>query len=120
MDEANEVVYLLEGRIPKLGVWFDFEDPTALQAVNPTAICSAFISFCNGHGLTAGVYASLSTFTDVLDINQLADYVPYWVAQYSSQCNFYDYFPDKKLFGWQYSDQEYIGATNVDMNEWYA
>lgn len=31
-EEANEVVYLLEGRTPPMGVWFDFEAPECLKA----------------------------------------------------------------------------------------
>lgn len=117
--EANEVIYLLQGEVPPLGIWFDFEDPNSLNSYDPTGICSAFIVKCNESGLQAGIYASLSTFTDVLDINQLADYVPFWCAQYNSDCDFSSYFPNKRLVGWQYSDQLYIGNTNVDMNEWY-
>lgn len=121
LAEANEVVYNLNqhGKHMKLGVWFDMESDENLNTDNPTALASAFIAFCNKNNYMAGIYTSLSIFTDVLDINQLADYVPYWVAQYNSVCNFKDYYPNKILAGWQYSDSEYIGNTNVDMNEWY-
>lgn len=119
--EANEVVYILQSHDIKveLGIWFDVESDAILNCPDPMAVSSAFIAFCNQHGYVAGIYTSLSTFTDVLKINQLADYVPYWCAQYNSVCNFKDYYPDKVLAGWQYSDSLHIGNMNVDMNEWY-
>lgn len=118
--EANEVLYLLQGEQPPLGIWFDFEAPECLATDDPTAICSRFVAKCNADGYAAGIYASLSTLTDVLELNLLADYVPVWCAQYDEECNFKDDYPDKILAGWQYSDSQYIGDTNVDMNEWYA
>ena len=118
--EANEVLYLLQGEMPPLGIWFDFEAPECLAADDPTAICSRFVAKCNADGHAAGIYASLSTLTDVLELNLLADYVPFWCAQYDERCDFKDYYHDKILAGWQYSDSQYIGDTNVDMNEWYA
>lgn len=83
-------------------------------------MCSHFVAKCNADGYAAGIYASLSTLTDVLELNLLADYVPFWCAQYADWCEFKDYYPGKILAGWQYSDSQYIGDTNVDMNEWYA
>ena len=118
-EEANEVLYLLKGRVPPMGVWFDFESSACLNAENPTAVCSAFVNAINAAGIPCGIYASLSTLEDVIDVASLADYVPYWVAQYSRRCDFTVEFPGHVLAGWQYSDQDYIGDTNVDMNEWY-
>jgi len=121
IEEANEVIYLLNksGALCSLGIWFDMEDKKVLNSNDPTGVATSFISHCNDSGLWAGIYASLSTFTDILDLHQIADYVPYWCAQYDSRCNFADYFPTKTLAGWQYSDSQYIGDTNVDLNEWY-
>lgn len=118
-DEANEALYLLQGDEPPLGIWFDFEAPESLAAFDPTGICSRFIVECNEEGYSAGIYASLSTLVDVLDLVLLADYVPIWCAQFNDKCDFKDYYPNKVLAGWQYTDQGYIGSTNVDMNEWY-
>ncbi|CDF04428.1 lyzozyme M1 (1 4-beta-N-acetylmuramidase) [Megasphaera elsdenii CAG:570] len=118
-DEANEVLYLLGQRVPPMGVWFDFESQECLTANDPTAVCSAFVSKINAAGIPCGIYASLSTLEDTIDVNALDYYVPYWVAQYSGHCDFEDEFPGHVLAGWQYSDQNHIGNTNVDMNEWY-
>ena len=62
---------------------------------------------------------NVSLLTDVINVNALADYVPWWCAQYDVQCDFKSYYPNKILAGWQYSQSRYIGNTNVDMNEWY-
>ena len=118
-DEANEVLYLLGQRVPPMGVWFDFESQECLTADDPTAVCSAFVSKINASGIPCGIYASMSTIEDTIDVAALGDYVPYWVAQYDDHCDFADEYPDNVLAGWQYSDQNYIGDTNVDMNEWY-
>lgn len=118
-EEANEVLYLLGGKIPPMGVWFDFESPACLASEDPTAVCSAFVNAINAKGIPCGIYASLSNLEDVIDVEALADYVPYWVAQYNSHCDFKAECPGKLLAGWQYSDSKTIGGVNVDMNDWY-
>lgn len=118
-EEANEVLYLLGGKIPPMGVWFDFESPACLESDDPTAVCSAFLNAINAKGIPCGIYASLSTFEAYIDVEALADYVPYWVAQYNTKCDFPAEYPGKLLAGWQYSDSQSIGGVNVDFNEWY-
>ena len=106
-EEEAEVVIEALGALgygaPPLGIWIDVEAPETIgqDREDVTAICSAFISTCNAAGYSAGIYASLSTLTDCLNLNDLADYVPYWCAQYDDECNFYDYFPGRILQGWQ-------------------
>lgn len=123
-EEAKVVIEALEalgyGK-PSLGVWLDIEarEMLALSAYEVTAIASAFISACNHCGYSAGIYASLYTFIDHLDISLLADYVPYWCAQYANRCDFADEFPGKQLVGWQYTDSEVIDGGHYDANEWY-
>lgn len=123
-EEAKVIIEALEalgyGK-PPLGVWLDIEarEMLALPAYEVTAIASAFISACNHAGYSAGIYASLYTFTDYLDINLLADYVPYWCAQYADACDFPDTFPGKRLAGWQYTDYFLIDGQAYDLNEWY-
>lgn len=123
-EEANQVIEALNALgygVPPLGIWFDVEAPeTVGQGVEDvTAICSAFISACNAAGYSAGIYASLSTVTDCMDINMLADYVPLWIAQYARQCDFKDYHSNKILSGWQYTDSFEIDGRKYDMSEWY-
>lgn len=124
-EEEAEVVIEALGALgygaPPLGIWIDVEAPETIgqDREDVTAICSAFISTCNAAGYSAGIYASLSTLTDCLNLNDLADYVPYWCAQYDDECNFYDYFPGRILQGWQFTDVFKIDGRIYDMSEWY-
>ena len=123
-QEAQTVIQALRalgyGK-PKLGAWIDIEDRKVLS-LSPetvTACASAFISALNGAGVEAGIYASLSTYRRNLKIGLLADYVPYWCAQYGPRCRFKDFFPRKKLRGWQYTDGYTINGKKYDRNAWY-
>lgn len=123
-EEAEVVIEALEALgydAPPLGIWIDVEAPETIgqDREDVTAICSAFISTCNAAGYSAGIYASLSTLTDCLNLNDLADYVPTWCAQYDDECNFYDYFPSRILAGWQYTDSFEIDGRKYDLSEWY-
>lgn len=123
-EEANRVIEALNALgygTPPLGIWFDVEAPEVVGQGRDdvTAICSAFISECNAAGYSAGIYASLSTITDCMNLDDLADYVPTWCAQYDDECNFYDYFPSRILAGWQYTDSFEIDGRKYDLSEWY-
>lgn len=123
-EEAAVVIGALETLgygAPPLGIWIDVEAPEVIgqDPDDVTAVCSAFISACNAAGYSAGIYASLSTLTDRINVNDLADYVPYWCAQYDDECNFYDYFPGRILQGWQFTDAFKIDGRIYDMSEWY-
>lgn len=124
-EEEAEVVIEALGALgygaPSLGIWIDVEAPETIgqDREDVTAICSAFISTCNAAGYSAGIYASLSTLTDCLNLNDLADYVPTWCAQYDDECDFYDYFPGRILQGWQFTDAFEIDGRIYDMSEWY-
>lgn len=123
-EEADVVLEAIEalgyGK-PSLGIWFDVEAPETIgQGVEDvTAICSAFISTCNAADCSAGIYANLSTITDCIDLNALADYVPVWIAQYADECDFKNYYPNRILAGWQYTDSYEIDGQKYDMSEWY-
>lgn len=123
-EEAAVVIEALDALgygAPPLGIWIDVEASETIgqDPDDVTAICSAFISACNAASYSAGIYASLSTLTDCINVNDLADYVPYWCAQYGDRCDFSDYYPDNKLAGWQWTDHYHIGGQNYDMSEWY-
>lgn len=124
-EEAAVVIEALDALgygAPPLGIWIDVEASEVIgqDREDVTAICSAFISACNAAGYSAGIYASLSTLTDCINVNDLADYVPYWCAQYgTSECGFHDSYPGNILAGWQWTDCYSIGGQNYDMSEWY-
>ena len=123
-EEAQVVIDALETLgygAPDLGIWIDVEAPEVIgqDPDDVTAVCSAFISACNAAGYSAGIYASLSTLIDCMNLNDLADYVPTWCAQYEDECNFRDYFPGRILQGWQFTETFEIDGRNYDMSEWY-
>lgn len=123
-EEAAVVIEALETLgygAPPLGIWFDVEATETIgqDREDVTAICSAFISTCNAAGYAAGIYASLSTLTDCMNLDDLADYVPTWCAQYNEECNFHDYFPERMLQGWQFTETFEIDGRDYDMSEWY-
>ena len=124
VQEANVVINALDALgygTPPLGIWLDLEAPEVIgqDREDVTAICSAFISTCNAAGYSAGIYASLSTLTDCINVNELADFVPYWCAQYAEKCDFLDYYPDNRLAGWQCTDSYNIDGNNYDLSVWY-
>ena len=57
--------------------------------------------------------------TYCMNLDDLADYVPTWCAQYDDECNFYDYFSSRILAGWQYTDSFEIDGQKYDLSEWY-
>lgn len=121
--EAQFVQEILQeyGLNPELGIWFDMEDADGYKERNGmpdnqtiTDMCSAFICFLNEAGFSyVGIYASYSWLTEIIDTVQLADYVPYWNAQWGSSND----FPQAKL--WQYTDRLKISGQYFDGNEYY-
>lgn len=130
INEAMEVAYLLstldiEDSDIKLGIWYDVEaDEMFESGVDTTAICSAFICTLNNLKYTnVGIYTSSLKCTDYM-VNSirpklLADYVPYWIADYRGYNEFVQNYPDKHCSGWQYNPHGDIGGVEVDLNEWY-
>lgn len=110
-----------EGVNPELGIWFDMEDADGYKERNGmpdketiTAMCSAFICELNNSGYPyVGIYASYSWLTERIDTAQLADYVPYWNAQWGSCNNF------TRARMWQYTDRLPIGGQIFDGNIYY-
>lgn len=123
-EEAQVVIDALDALgygSPPMGIWLDVEAPEVIGQTREdvTAVCSAFIVACNHRDFSAGIYASLYTLTDCINVEILAAYVPYWCAQYGRTCDFHDHYPDNILKGWQYTDNEFIDGKAFDMSEWY-
>ena len=108
-DEANwvdlQIKTYLNSENPSLGIWYDAEDKSMMSG-NVTAVCSAFVARLNHIGYNyVGIYSSYDWLTNgVIDVTQLADYVPYWVAQYYHQNDFKIENPNKTVRIWQYTD----------------
>lgn len=99
-----------------MNVWFDMEDADGYKAKNGmpdnqtiTDMCSAFIVELNKAGYSAGIYASLDWLQNKIYTQQLADYVPYWCAQWADKC-------DWPATMWQYTDSLNIAGNNFDGN----
>lgn len=103
-----------------LGIWFDMEDADGYKRnhgmpskAETTAICSEFICYCNRNGYSCGIYANLNWLQNIIDTKQLADYVPYWCAQWGGKCD----WPNAKM--WQYTDSYQIGDNLFDGNLYF-
>ncbi|CUH97153.1 hypothetical protein P22_3279 [Propionispora sp. 2/2-37] len=122
--EAQFVQEVLQeyGVNPELGIWYDMEDADGYKERNGmpdnqtiTDMCSAFICALNEAGYShVGIYASYSWLTSKIDTSQLADYVPYWNAQWGNSND----FPAAKM--WQFTDCLDIGGQTFDGNEYYG
>lgn len=104
----------------EMGVWFDMEDADGYKRENGmpdnqtiTDMCSAFIVECNKAGYSCGIYANLDWLENKIYTAQLADYVPYWCAQWGSKCD----WPHAKM--WQYTDKLRIGDKDFDGNYYF-
>ncbi len=122
----QQIKTYLNGVNPQLGIWYDAEDKSML-AGDVTACVSKFISTLNGMGYGyVGLYSSYNWLSEYgqhnIDLGQLADYVPIWVAQYNSYCDLQDEIAEGKCIKvWQYTSQASIDgfARGVDCNEYY-
>lgn len=114
MREADQVdawvKEYLNGTCPELGIWYDAESKRMIAEDDDiTATCSAFVSYLNGIGYEyVGIYASWNWLSKegahYIHIEDMADYVPYWVAQYNSHDDLSDEYPDNNIRIWQFSD----------------
>ena len=121
-NEAQFVIDVLEGNgiTPNdlfLGIWYDMEDADGWKANHGmpsnyeiTAMCSEFICECNKNGFMCGIYASLSWLEDKILTELLADYIPYWCAQWSNYCDF------ENAMLWQFTDSYNINGKIFDGN----
>lgn len=100
----------LNGTCPQLGIWYDAEDWHMLvDDDDATATCSAFVAYLNSVGYNyVGIYSSWNWLSSQgahhINIDELAGYVPYWVAQYSSHNDLADEYPEANIRIWQFSD----------------
>lgn len=121
-QEAEYAAYILKDcgltpdKLPML-VWYDMEDADGYKAANGmpdrqtiTDMCSAFIVAMNQAGYSCGIYANLDWLQKKIDTKQLADYVPYWCAQWGGKCD----WPFAKM--WQYTNRYEINGRFFDGN----
>ena len=120
-SEANHALRLLQGKMPKLGVWIDMEDADGYKAKHNVSsqmcvqICDTFCSIMQQNGYATGVYASYNWFNNQLKDSRLDKYDK-WVAQWGDKCTYQGHY-----ILWQYTSSGKVnGITgNVDMDIWY-
>lgn len=118
-EEARFCLDLVKDFDTVLGVYWDSEnyngkgraDAGKLTRQHRTDLAIAFCQEIEAHGLTAGVYASLSWFTNYLDYSRLKSY-KLWIAKYS------DIAPNLAYNGWQFTDKGRVDGIsgNVDVS----
>lgn len=121
-QEATVMIDALEALgygVPDLGLWYDIEpdERDKYSADELTAHASSFICTCNERGYIAGPYGNYFTLNKI-NTGDLADYVPYWIAQYSYINDFKNEHPELRVVGWQWTDKYIIDGQCFDMNLW--
>lgn len=97
----------------QLKCWLDYEceEYWNLSALENTNNITAFLNEVNKWLYNCGVYMSYSLAWDNTYLYSRYPWIPVWVAQYSNQCDYPNYY------GWQYTDSEYIAGYQVDCNK---
>ena len=124
-QEANWLLDMmhiyLNGVTLDAGIWLDVEDPvqTAVGPEQLTTAVMAWVNTMNAANDYCGIYSYYSMFNDNFALNNIPNYVPLWVAGYSSVNYLKVENPWLNIPVWQYSDAGNIGGFNVDLNVWY-
>lgn len=124
--EANWVINKLSeiGLTPwhlQAGIWYDYEDHTRLRShINNgnvtyqdiTNIMCEFVNRLNKAGWDfVGIYSGYSLLWDETYMYSQVPWVPIWVAQYNSTCD----YPNPYM--WQYSDRGDVCGHEMDVSE---
>lgn len=112
----------LRGETPELGIWYDAEDKDMLQG-DVTLTCMTFLNQLTNYGHQyQGIYSSWNWLSaegsHFIRMEELPDYVPYWVAQYNSVNNLKEEYPNKLIRIWQFTDR-FSDALPYDANVYY-
>lgn len=106
--EADLCLRFLNGRKPRLGVWFDMEDADGYKQKNGfpsnetiTAMCKTFCAAIDAAGIKTGVYASLSWFNERIGNTGYDKWIAAWgqndgvnYPDLSGQCVLHQYRGD--------------------------
>lgn len=111
----------LDGVDLSAGIWLDVETEAqrSLSADELTAVVMAWVNRMNSAGKYVGVYGSYDMFTNGMNIDSLPNYVPLWVAQYSSRNDLQLDKPNANVKIWQYSESGNVDGVFVDENAMY-
>jgi len=89
-----------------------------------TKVCMTFLNQLTNYGHQyQGIYASWNWLSaegaHYIHIEDLPDYVPYWVAQYHSENSLKEEYPNNIIRIWQYTDC-YSEEFPYDANIYYG
>lgn len=125
-NEAGWVINKLKeiGLTPwhlQAGIWYDYEDHTRLRSYinngnlsyqDITNIMCEFVNILNREGFPfVGIYSGYSLLWDETKMYSQVPWVPIWVAQYNSTCD----YPNPYM--WQYTDRGDVCGHEMDVSE---
>lgn len=128
--EANWVINKLSeiGLTPwhlQAGIWYDYEDHTRLRSYinngnlsyqDITNIMCEFVNRLNKAGWNyVGIYSGYSLLWDETYMYSQVPWVPIWVAQYNSTCD----YPMESVAMWQYTDKGDVCGHEMDVSKVY-
>ena len=113
-------IYLKDVEL-KAGIWMDIEEEMQkdLGAQELTSVVMAGINVMNEAGKYVGIYGSYDTLVNCMNLEDIPDYVPFFVAIFVPINYFKQEYPNKTFSLWQYSDEGQINGCAVDLDVMY-
>nr|DAH75108.1 MAG TPA: PlyB like endolysin [Caudoviricetes sp.] len=113
-------IYLKDVEL-KAGIWMDIEEEMQkdLGAQELTSVVMAGINIMNEAGKYVGIYGSYDTLVNCMNLEDIPDYVPFFVAIFGPVNYFKQEYPNKTCSLWQYSDEGQINGCAVDLDVMY-
>ncbi len=117
VEEASMALSLASGYGLNYPIFLDVESSggrgDGISKETRTAVCKAFCSTVQNSGVSAGIYANKTWFTEKINTGSLTGY-KIWLAQYASAPT----YTATRYDMWQYSSKGRISgiSTDVDMN----
>jgi len=121
VEEASMAIDLVKGYGLNYPLFLDVEASggraDGISRDMRTAVCSTFCQTVQNSGISAGVYANKTWFTEKINTANLTNY-KLWLAQYASEPT----YTATRYDLWQYSSKGKVSgiSTNVDMNISYV
>lgn len=121
VEEASMAIDLVKGYGLNYPLFLDVEASggraDGISRDTRTAVCKAFCQTVQNSGISAGVYANKTWFTEKINTASLTSY-KLWLAQYASAPT----YTATRYDLWQYSSKGKVSgiSTNVDMNISYV
>ena len=121
VEEASMAIDLVKGYGLNYPLFLDVEGSggraDGISRDTRTAVCKTFCQTVQNSGISAGVYANKTWFTEKINTGSLTNY-KLWLAQYASQPT----YTATRYDLWQYSSKGKVSGIsgNVDMNISYV